>query len=66
VWRRHESWKELFLGTVWAGMWVNIFFSGQGTHEKEKWSSQEKWRQEDRKAAVSRRSVDMKSGNSHV
>lgn len=45
---------------------MNIFFSGQGTHEKEKWSSQEKWRQEDRKAAVSRRSVDMKSGNSHV
>jgi len=34
VWCRHESWKELFLGTVWAGIWVNIFFCGQGAHEK--------------------------------
>jgi len=47
-------------------MRVNIFFCGQGTHKKEKWASQEKWRQEDRKAAVSRRSVDRKSGNSPV
>jgi len=46
VWCRHERWKELFLGTVLTGMWVNIFFCGQGTHEKEKWASHEKWRQE--------------------
>jgi hypothetical protein len=46
-WCRRERWKELFLGIIWAGMWENIFFCGQGTHEKEKWASQEEWRQED-------------------
>lgn len=65
-WCRHERWKELFLGTVWAGIWENIFSYGQGTHEKKKWAFQEKWRQEGRKAALSRRNVDMKSGISFV